>query len=342
MKKLLYIFLLVQIVTLTNAQRHFVTDKYVYNNFLMNPADAGANRTCFLINGFFQKQWFDVDLAPTTQMLTFQAPLKSNVGSGTYLLNDRNGNNRKIGLQQSFSVLITLDKSMRRLTTLAFGLSANLEQSSVNQTSLTGGIINDPAVTGAKESGFGFNANSGLILRINDFHLGAAVTNILPQNNPLYERLWEPPLATDIHLHTGISFKMPNREIYLEPLLYYRRNKLLNSRMDVNVKLTLPTVDPNYTVWGLLAYRRSMDYNFGKDLGMATTVGIMFKGLSVGLEYQYGLTSAQKNLGSAFLLVAGYSICSGNKVKRVPCIDKDEIMFQEKYSKRSKRIEVKK
>ena len=191
MKKLIYIFLLIQIANLTNAQRHFVTDKYVYDNFLMNPADAGANRSCFLINGFFQKQWFDVDLAPTTQMLTFQAPLRSNVGSGTYLLNDRNGNNRKIGLQQSFSVLITLDKSMRRLTTLAFGLSGNLEQATIDQNnfgSTGGGFVNDPAVTGGKESGIGFNANSGLILKINDFHLGASVTNILPQNNPMYER----------------------------------------------------------------------------------------------------------------------------------------------------------
>jgi hypothetical protein len=155
----------------------------------------------------------------------------------------------------------------------------------------------------------------------------------------MYQSQKEPKLATDIHLHTGISFKVPNREIYLEPMLYYRRNALSNSRTDVNVKLTLPTVDPDFTVWGLLAYRRTTDYNFGKDLGMATTMGIMYKRISVGMEYQYGLTSAQNHYGSSYLLVVGYSICDGNRVSRIPCVDTNmNIIYQDKYTPRKKKF----
>lgn len=307
----------------TYGQRYFVSNQYVYDMFLMNPADAGSERECYILNGYFQKQWFGVDLAPTYQMLTFQAPLKSNVGSGTYLFNDRNGNNKKLGFQQSFSVEVKLRENRRGTTTLAFGLSAYLEQASVDQSAFTGGAGTDPTINGGVESGMGFNANTGMILRINKFHLGASVTNILPQNNPMYENELEPSLPADIHLHTGYTFKVPDRDLFLEPLVYYRRNSLSNSRMDINVKATMPTPEPDFTIWGVLAYRRTMDYNFGKDLGMATTAGIIYKGFSIGLEYQHGLTSAQKHLGSSFLMVAGYRFCGSDRARRIPCRNRD-------------------
>ena len=91
-KKLLIILFLILSLS-TFGQQYYVTNQYVYDMFLMNPADAGSNRQCLTLNGYFHKQWFGTDLAPTTQMVTFQAPLKSSVGSGTYLFNDRNGNN---------------------------------------------------------------------------------------------------------------------------------------------------------------------------------------------------------------------------------------------------------
>lgn len=322
-KKTLTILFLLLLSLSAFGQQYYVTNQYIYDLFLMNPADAGSNRQCMTLNGYFQKQWFGTDLAPTTQMVTFQAPLKSNVGSGTYLFNDRNGHNKKLGFQQSFSVSVILNKSRRNLTTLSFGLSAYLEQASVDQASFTGGVGSDPVITGGVESGMGFNANTGMILHINNFHLGAAVSNILPQNNPMYDNEWEPKHPADFHLHTGIAFKIPDRELYLEPMVYYRRNSMANSRMDLNVKATLPTPDPDFTLWGLLAYRRTMDSQMGKDLGMATTVGAVYKSFSLGLEYQHGLTSAQKHYGSALMLVAGFRFCNGNKVHAIPCKDKD-------------------
>lgn len=309
-----------------NAQRYFVTNQYVYDLFLMNPSAAAYNRSCISVNGFYQRQWFGMDNAPTTQLLAAQLPLGGNIGSGTYLYNDRNGNNRKLSLMQAFSVEVKLRENQRGNTSLVFGLAALLEQASIDQSSFEGGVGIDPVINGNSDGGFGFNANTGMMLRINRHHIGASVTNIFPQNNPMYNSEWEPELPVDLHVHAGTWFKYPGREIYFEPLLYYRQNSLDDKRLDVNMKLDFPTYKDQFSFWGILAYRHTLDHKWGKSLGAATTVGINYKGLNVGLEHQLGLTTAQGHYGSAVMLVFGYNFCSGQRIRSLPCSERDPML----------------
>jgi hypothetical protein len=69
-----------------------------------------------------------------------------------------------------------------------------------------------------------------------------------------------------------------------------------------------------------------MDEQLGRDLGLGTTVGIDYRSFSFGVEHQLGLTSAQKQFGSALLLVAGYRICSDKSKRAMPCTQKDAII----------------
>ncbi len=71
-----------------------------------------------------------------------------------------------------------------------------------------------------------------------------------------------------------------------------------------------------------------MDMQFGKDLGVASTAGILYKSLSLGVEYQHGLTSAQKQFGSSFLLVAGFNICNGKSIARIKCNKENDPLEQ--------------
>ena len=315
------------------GQKYFITNQYVYDLFLINPADAGNNNNCITFNGFYQKQWFGVDLAPTTQLFSFQTPVMQNLGSGTYIFNDRNGNFKRMGLQQSLSAEVTLRENRNGFTSLHFGLSAFLEQSSINYSNLNGGPGLDPIMNGAGESGSAFNLNTGVMLEINNHHLGFAVSNLLGTNNPMYQSDWEPDKGPDFHIHAGSSFKIPERDLYIDPLLYYRRSKNGDTRFDANLKLYMPTMDPNFAFWGILAYRRTMDDQLGKDLGLGTTVGIDYKSFSLGIEHQLGLTPAQKRFGSAFILVASYRICAGKNKGAMPCTQKDAII---KAAKRRK------
>jgi type IX secretion system PorP/SprF family membrane protein len=308
------------------SQKYFITNQYVYDLFLMNPSAAGFNRNCVSINGFYQRQWFGTDLAPTTQLIALQLPAGKNVGSGTYLYNDRNGNNKKLSVMQAFSVEIKLRENRKGNTSLVFGLAALLEQASIDQSSFDGAIGVDPVINGASESGFGYNANTGLMLRINQYHIGGSVTNILPQNNPMYDSEWEPELSRDIHLHAGTSFKYPGRDVWFEPLVYYRQNSLEDSRLDINMKIDVPTFNEDFSLWGIVSYRRALDSEFGMSLGAATTIGMNYKGFNVGIEHQLGLTSAQSQFGSAFMLVAGYNFCAGKRTRSLPCSERDQML----------------
>jgi len=326
MRKLILSLCLLIISLNALGQKYFITNQYTYDLFLVNPADAGNNSKCITFNGFFQKQWLGVDLAPTTQLLSFQAPLMSNLGSGTYIFNDRNGNYNRMGLQQSFSVEVILRENRHGFTSLHFGLSALLEQSSIDYGNFTDGAALDPIIAGSTESGIGFNANTGVMLEVNNYHVGVAVSDLFSQTNPLYKSEWEPTTGPAIHAHAGTSWKIPDRDVYLEPLLYYRRDQNTDSRFDANLKLYMPTMDPNFAFWGILSYRRSMDEQLGRDLGMATTVGIDYRSFSFGIEHQLGLTAAQTRFGSAFVVVAGYRICSDKSKRAFPCTQKDAII----------------
>jgi type IX secretion system PorP/SprF family membrane protein len=313
------------VITGIFGQKNFVTNQYVYDLFLMNPSAAAFNRSCVSINGFYQSQWLGTDLAPTTQLLAVQLPAGKNVGSGTYIYNDRNGNNKKFSVMQAFSVEIKLRENRKGNTSLVFGMGALLEQASIDQSSFDD-IGIDPVINGTSDSGFGYNANTGLMLRINQHHFGGSMTNILPQNNPMYNTDWEPDLSRDIHIHAGTIFKYPGRDVWFEPLVYYRQNSLQDSRLDINMKMDFPTFNEDFSLWGIASYRRAIDHNLGMSIGAATAVGMNYKGFNVGLEHQLGLTGAQKQFGSAFMLVAGYNFCAGKKTRSLPCSERDQML----------------
>ncbi|WP_439184299.1 PorP/SprF family type IX secretion system membrane protein [Carboxylicivirga taeanensis] len=323
MKRLFCIACFLATVFCVDAQKYYITNQYLYDLYLMNPAGAGFYKGCYEFSGYYQKQWFGMEQAPTTQVVSFQGPLTESLGIGTYFYNDRNGYYSEMGFQTSLSYEVMFSKKRKRTASLTFGMSINAEQSSVNQSELTDGALLDPILTGANESGWGFNANAGLLFKYNDYHAGFSVTNILPQNNPMYLNENEPALTSDIHIHAGTTFKVSDRDIYLEPLVMYRRNMLVDSKVDLSVKGFFPTPDPNLSFWGLISYRRTMDHNFGKSLGMGATAGIQISNFMVGLEYQAGLTGAQLDYGSAYQLILKYRICKDKSKRSIPCSERD-------------------
>jgi hypothetical protein len=77
-------------------------------------------------------------------------------------------------------------------------------------------------------------------------------------------------------------FKYPGRDVWFEPLIYYRQNSMEDSRLDINMKMDVPTFNEDFSLWGIIAYRRALDHEFGMSLGAATTIGINYRGLNVG------------------------------------------------------------
>jgi len=286
----------------------------------MNPAAAGIDKHCLSFGAYYQNQWLGMDEAPTTQMLNFQGSVKQHLGLGTYVYNDRNGNVSQFGLHQALSYELLLKKSRRQLVTLSFGLGIVVEQAKIDEGDFntTSGVL-DPAINGGISSGWGVNANSGVLLKYNDYQFSVSLNNMMDQVNPLYLHTDEPDLVMDYQVHASSLYKVVDRDVYLEPMIMYRQNENDDKRLDLTIKGTFPTPKPDYALWGMIMYRRNVDHNLGKSLGLGTTVGVNYKQLSVGMEIQLGLTGAQVEYGSSYRLVTRYVICNNLKNKAIPC-----------------------
>ena len=323
------------------SQHNAISNQYFHEIFLMNPAAAGFDKDCSHLKAFHRKQWYGFDNSPTTQILSYQGKIAGSLGTGTYLYNDKNGFNGEFGLYQAFSYEIYLIKKHRSLLSLTFGLALSVNQHSIDETSFTGGNALDPAISGSVESGWGYNAATGFMVKYNTIYGGFAMTNLLPQNNTLYTNSTdEPELPKTYHLLLGTYFKHPNRELYWEPSIYFKKSERFDDRLDLNIKGSVPSPTNDYLwFWGALSYRRTIDFDYGKDLALAPTIGVVYKSITAGLEYQIGLTSAQKQYGSAFQLVIGYRFCK-RPYGGIPCSERDYIMTQgsnEKYKSKRKR-----
>lgn len=300
-----------------SAQRYFVTNLYPYELFLVNPSAAALKKDCYSISGYFQKQWFGVDEAPTTQILSYEKGFKKSVGIGGYVYNDRNGLNGDIGLQQSFAYQVELANSSRYTSQLLFGISAMVNQRSIDLSGVSGTSL-DPLLTG-ETSGYGYNANAGVLLTINDFQFGVSATNLLPIKNSLYNDQREPKTNIDLNFHTSYLFRIPGREIQIEPLIFYRRDNYLDSRADINLNIILGTSNVDFLIWGLLGYRYNSASLQQTSHGVAFTAGMVYRRFKLGLEYQYGLTNARYQFGDSYQLIIGYPICRERKRGAIPC-----------------------
>lgn len=299
------------------AQRYFVTNLYPYELFLMNPSAAALKKDCYSISGYYQKQWFGVNEAPTTQILSYEKGFKNNVGIGGYIYNDRNGLNGDFGLQQSFAYSIQLAKSSRYFSELLFGISALVNHRSIDM-SIVGGSSLDPLLSG-ETSGYGYNANAGVLLTVNDFQFGVSATNLLPIKNNLYNDQREPRSFTDFNIHTSYLLHIPGRELEVEPFLFYRRNNYLDSRVDFNLNFNIGTSNVDFLIWGLVGYRYNAASFQTTSHGVAFTAGMIYQKFKLGLEYQFGLTNSRQAYGDSYQLVIGYPICRQKRKGAIPC-----------------------
>jgi type IX secretion system PorP/SprF family membrane protein len=98
-----------------------VTNQYVLNPLIINPAYAG-NRGALNIAVFYRKQWVGVTGSPLTMALAADAPLlDSKLGVGLIITNDKIGVTKETQFHTSYAYKIEMGKGR-----LSFGLGAGL------------------------------------------------------------------------------------------------------------------------------------------------------------------------------------------------------------------------
>ena len=140
MKRLVYILIFVALKQISFAQQLPLYDQYLYNKFLIDPAQAGSDGyTSFNITA--REQWVGYSGAPRTYSINWQTRIlkrgykikktifnqtaftpknDGKVGLGGYIFSDKNGLIQRTGFQATYSYNMWLKKSTQLSLGLAF------------------------------------------------------------------------------------------------------------------------------------------------------------------------------------------------------------------------------
>ena len=87
-----------------HAQQQVSVSQYMFNGLFLNPGSAGSHAyaTSSLLH---RSQWAQMEGAPTTSMVAFDAPLmKQKIGAGFTVVHDRIGISKDLDLSGNFEV----------------------------------------------------------------------------------------------------------------------------------------------------------------------------------------------------------------------------------------------
>lgn len=290
------------------------------NYYLVYPSMAGIGEGG-KIRATVRKQWFNVDKAPNLQTLNAHARIGERSGLGAIFYNDANGYHSQTGLKLTYAHHLQLGGDFRSLDQLSFGLSAGMQQSTLDETSFVT-VIPDPLVSGSRNSVGYFNVDLGMSYNFLEFYAHAAVHNLLGKGRDLYSAVESSNLRKYL-ISAGYVFG--RGDFQLEPSALFQYVEFTKEKaVDVNLKAYRSV---NFgTVWGGISYRRSMEganYRTTTSLKehrlqlITPIVGVNYKNFLVSYNYSYQMGDLRFNDGGYHQLTLGYNF--GQKEKRYDC-----------------------
>jgi type IX secretion system PorP/SprF family membrane protein len=161
------------------------TDYLTDNYYLVHPSMAGA-ANCAKVRLTARQQWFDEKDSPALQTLSFNTKVGERSGVGAVLFNDRNGYHSQVGAKLSYAHHITFSRSDYDLNQLSFGISGGMAQTTIDQTSWTGGQFDPEVVTGVEMKDSYFLVDVGASYHFLDFYTHFTVKNAFTSEREIY------------------------------------------------------------------------------------------------------------------------------------------------------------
>lgn len=115
-----------------NAQQDAVNSQFVMNKMFINPGYTGYKEAA-IFTAMHRSQWVGFKGAPSTQVITFDTPLKKNeLAAGGVFIHDKIGPTSRIGLAGDFAYRTRLTNR----ATLSWGAQASVDLYQMNLTDL--------------------------------------------------------------------------------------------------------------------------------------------------------------------------------------------------------------
>lgn len=163
---------LITMSPVVNAQLNPLSSQYYINQYLINPAFAGADHG-LKINGAYRKLWSNVENAPLTQNLTADYGFGKS-GVGITVNRESEGLQRQTRLVGSYAYHLKLNSNNQQLH---FGMSVGFQKNSLEVSDLHGNPI-DPLVRKYNARDTYWDGDFGVAYTSDKLNVEAAIPNL--------------------------------------------------------------------------------------------------------------------------------------------------------------------
>ncbi|MBB2148915.1 PorP/SprF family type IX secretion system membrane protein [Pedobacter gandavensis] len=237
------------------AQLNPLSAQYFTNQYLINPAFAGADQG-LKINGAYRKLWSNVPGSPLTQNLTADYGF-SKVGIGLTVNNESAGLQKQTRVVGSYAYHLQLNDNNHQLH---FGVSMGIMSQRLENSDLYGNP-NDPGVGQYNDRKNYLDGDFGIAYTSDKLNIQAAIPNL---KSVLKKDVIK--LADVATFYSALSYKLNISEgmegVDLEPKVVYRGVKGFDNIWDAGAQMSIA----NKQVFLLAMYHSTENATFG--LGM--------------------------------------------------------------------------
>ena len=297
MKKIVALSIFAMVSSFTFAQQVSLNSHYMLNEFVLNPAFAGAHENYMPLTLTVRKQWTGFTGAPITQQFSGNANVGGNFGMGLHFFNDLTGPTRRTGFNFATSYKIPLDLSRRH--SIRFGLSFLLYEHVYDRNKLTYEAPSDNTIDQVYNQNIIPDANFGMLyMRDSTIYGGfsvwnliqsrADITNVSSSTNNNIHRLY--------YLYGGYNYTI-DKDFTLKPSLLLQFQANTPASFDINVITRYQNM-----YWGGISYRY-------KD-AVVLIVGVDWNKFTFAYSYDITTSDIRKYSGGSHEFTFGYALDS--------------------------------
>lgn len=272
--------------------------QFMYNNLLVNPAYAGADKALSMTL-IHRDQWTGVEGAPNTQAFSASALLpKDKIGLGVSLLYDKIGVHKNLKVLTSYAYRLQLSKE----TTLSMGLQVGITNLRADYASLIGNS-NDPKLYNSiNNTALDFGA--GIYLEIPKMKIGIAAPELLSKKIQVNDSVFID--IRNINLIGFFGYRLAlSSQFDFEPSLLLKYYHDLPLSYDVNLNMVyrkLLTAGLSYrkneSVAALLKLQLTTQLQVGYGYDFPIKEAAQLSTASHELMIQYVFRTVKKNVAS--------------------------------------------
>ena len=277
--------------------------QYMFDRLSFNPSSAGK-RNLLRVLGTFRKQFVGFEGAPTTQKLSFNAPIKGQpMGYGLKAYHDRVAVNRRVGVSAVYAYHLGFADGE-----LSFGLQGGVLNRSTDMSDLVRKDEDDRALSYAKESRLLPDAAFGMDYGRGGFNAGFSILHLIGGSLAYNDYQRDPEAQLRPHYYVHASQRIELSDDF----------KLVPAALGKYVRAAPLQVDMNANV--VYKDRIGVGVGYRTDGSFTALMKLRFlEKFELGYSYDMATSSLARHINGAHEVMLAY------RIRRLPPPGEEEV-----------------